>query len=216
MATETAAPWFDPKTWLNAVHNTAVFSRRVRVLGAHLASTIPQGPAHILDFGCGDGSIARALMDLRPEFRIEGVDVLIRAQTHIPVTKFDGATLPFADRAFDYVTVVDVLHHTKNPAATLTEACRVARCGVVIKDHLLQGVGAKATLRFMDWVGNRGHDVVLPYNYLTPAQWQSAFRTAGCTPVTWTERLQLYPLPASLLFDRRLHFVALMKVAGAA
>jgi len=217
MSTGNSIDWLDPKGWLNAVHNTAVFGRRVRVLAAHLARAIPDGsPANVLDFGCGDGSIARALMDLRPELQIEGVDVLIRPSTHIPITKFDGARLPFTDRSFDYVTIVDVLHHTDDPVAVLAEACRAARRGVVIKDHLLQGFGAGATLRFMDWVGNRGHDVVLPYNYLSPAQWQAAFRSAGCSPMSWTEDLRLYPQPASLLFDRKLHFVALMAPAGVA
>jgi SAM-dependent methyltransferase len=216
MTMASDAGWRDPKAWLNAVHDKAVFGRRVRVLAGHLARAIPaRGPASVLDFGCGDGSIARALMALRPELGIEGVDVLIRPTTHIPVTRFDGARLPFPDGAFDYVTIVDVLHHTEDPAAVLGEACRAARRGVVIKDHLLQGFAAMATLRFMDWVGNRGHDVVLPYNYLSPERWNAAFKAAGCSPVSWTENLGLYPQPASLLFDRRLHFVALMAPRGA-
>ena len=27
----------------------------------------------------------------------------------------------------------------------------------------------------MDWVGNRGHDVRLPYNYLSKAEWNAIF-----------------------------------------
>lgn len=48
---------------------------------------------------------------------------------------------------------------------------RVARRGVVIKDHLREGPLAGPTLRLMDWVGNRGHDVRLPYNYLSRRKW---------------------------------------------
>jgi len=198
-----------PKAVLNAVHHAVIFDRRVRLLSQHLANAIP-GRGRVLDVGCGDGSIALALMSMRRDLEIEGVDVLIRPKTHIPVTRIDGSGLPFADGEFDYVTIVDVLHHTDDPAAVLTEACRVARHGVVIKDHLLEGFGAGATLRLMDWVGNRGHDVVLPYNYLPRAGWEAVFRRAGCTKVSWNEQLHLYPRPASWLFDRHLHFVALM------
>ncbi len=50
------------------------------------------------------------------------------------------------------------------PARLLAEAKRVSRGGIVIKDHFREGVLADATLRFMDWVGNAQHGVVLPYN----------------------------------------------------
>lgn len=205
----------DAKALLNTVHDKTVFGRRVRVLSEHLARTIPER-GRVLDLGCGDGSIAVALMKLRPDLEVEGVDVLIRPKTHIPVTKFDGVSMPFEAASFDYVTIIDVLHHTEDAGAVLAEACRVARKGVVIKDHLLEGVAAGPTLRLMDWVGNRGHDVVLPYNYLARAAWDDAFSRAGCAIVTWNEKLNLYPQPASLLFDRRLHFFALMKPVLAA
>ncbi len=196
-----------PKAVLNAVHNEMVFTRRVGVLSRHLAEMIP-GPGRVLDFGCGDGSIALALMKLRPDLRVEGVDVLIRPKTHIPVTRFDGQTLPFDDESFDYVTIVDVLHHTLEPAAILAEAGRVTRRSVIVKDHMLEGLAARPTLRFMDWVGNRGHDVVLPYNYLTRSQWEAAFTEAGLRTVNRRDRLDLYPKPFSSLFDRSLHFMA--------
>lgn len=203
-----------PKALLNAVHDRMVFGRRVRILSQHLARVIPAG-GHVLDLGSGDGSIALALMRLRSDLEIEGVDVLVRPKTLIPVTWFDGDILPFGDQSFDYVTIIDVLHHTNDPAAVLMEACRVARKGVVIKDHVLQGFGAGATLRVMDWVGNRGHDVVLPYNYLTRDQWDAAFARAGLKQHTWLGRLRLYPAPATLLFDRHMHFIALMVPANA-
>jgi SAM-dependent methyltransferase len=201
---------FDPKSLLNAVHNSAVFNRRVRVLAGHLADAIPNRGT-VLDLGCGDGSVAAALMRVRPDLKIEGVDVMLRPVTHIPVTQYDGTTLPFADQSFDYVSIVDVLHHTDDPAAVLTEAARVARHGIVLKDHLLEGVLAGPTLRFMDWVGNRGHDVVLPYNYLSRDAWQGAYYRARLRTVSSTERLGLYPPPFSWFFDRNLHFVALLQ-----
>jgi SAM-dependent methyltransferase len=207
MTSGPAGTW-GPKELLNAVHNRVVFNRRVRVLSRQLAKVIPSGGS-VLDLGCGDGSIALALMRARGDLAIEGVDVLIRPTTLIPVTKFDGDVLPFEADSFDYVTIIDVLHHTDDPASVLSEACRVARQGVVIKDHLLEGMAAGVTLRLMDWVGNRGHDVVLPFNYLTRARWDEALRRSRLKIVSWEEKLGLYPFPARLIFERHLHFIAL-------
>lgn len=193
---------------LNKVHDTLIFNRRVEVLARALAAAIPTGGT-VLDLGCGDGQVAVGLMAQRPDLKVEGVDVLKRPVTHIPVTLYDGATLPFADGSFDYVTIVDVLHHTDDPGAVLAEAARVARRGVVVKDHLREGLLAGPTLRLMDWVGNRGHDVRLPYNYLDSAQWAQAFGRAGLAQARWTQRVELYGPPLSWWFERRLHFVGL-------
>ena len=195
---------------LNAVHDQAVFRRRVRVLSEHLAAELDE-EGSVLDLGCGDGSIARAVMDRKPGLTFHGIDVLIRPHTHIPVQLFDGRTIPAADGAFDWVTIVDVLHHTDDPSLLVAEAARVARKGVIIKDHLRVGFAAYATLRFMDWVGNKGHDVRLPYNYLSRAEWDAVFARAGIKTRTWREALSLYPFPASLLFDRGLHFIATLR-----
>jgi len=202
------------KRVLNSVHGALIFGRRVDMLAAALAMALPQG-GRVLDLGCGDGQVAVALMGVRPDIAVEGVDVLVRPVTHIPVTQYDGSVLPFADDSFDYVTIVDVLHHTDDPAAVLAEAGRVARKGVVVKDHLREGVLAGPTLRLMDWVGNRGHDVRLPYNYLSRAEWGVAFAQAGLTPVDWQDALGLYPVPLNWAFERKLHFVARLQPVAA-
>lgn len=198
------------KALLNHFHDTAVFGRRVKVLSHLLAEAIP-GSGTVLDLGCGDGQIAAGLMAERADLTVEGVDVLIRPVTHIPVKLYDGAVLPYASASVDYVTIVDVLHHTDDPVAVLKEGARVARHGIVIKDHLREGFFAAQTLRLMDWIGNRGHDVRLPYNYLTHAEWIATIRSAGLEVVTWRENLGLYGPAFAPLFERRLHFVALLR-----
>ncbi len=198
------------KRLLNAVHDRAVFRRRVRTLSGHLADMLGSSGT-VLDLGCGDGSIARAVMDRKPGLTFRGIDVLVRGRTLIPVTPFDGNTIPADDKSFDWVMIVDVLHHADNPGRLVAEAARVARNGVVIKDHLREGFAAYATLRFMDWVGNRGHDVRLPYNYLSRAEWAAIFRDAGLAPGIWREKLSLYPYPVSLVCDRSLHFIAALR-----
>lgn len=201
------------KQALNAVHNALVFNRRVDVLSSRIAEAIPEGGS-VLDVGCGDGQIAVNIMAKRPDLSFTGVDIMVRPRTHIPVTEYDGDTLPLADKSHDYATIVDVLHHTGDPAAVLRETLRCVRKGVVIKDHLREGFLAGPTLRLMDWVGNRGHNVVLPYNYLSREEWDRAFAGAGCEIASWTQDVGIYPAPASWFFDRDLHFIALLVPKG--
>lgn len=193
---------------LGAVHNTLVFGRRVRTLARLIADRLPAN-ARILDVGCGSGDLAALLMQLRPDVSVEGIDVLVRPNTAIKVHAYDGRTIPFEDNAFDVAIVVDVLHHTDDPAAVMAEIARVAPM-VVIKDHLRDGFAANLTLRFMDWVGNAAHGVRLPYNYLSRREWTAIWKTLGLEARQFTTRLKLYPQPFGMLFDRQLHFVTIL------
>ena len=191
---------------LDSLHEKFVRNRRVQVLARHLADAIPR-EVSVLDVGAGDGSLAAAISARRPDLTFRGIDVLVRPVTAIPVEQFDGAHIPVADGGVDVVMMVDVLHHTDDPLVMLREAARVARRAVVIKDHDSSGFLANATLRFMDDVGNRRHGVRLPYNYWPRTRWLDAFRSLGIRVTFWRDHLGLYPWPASMAFDRCLHFV---------
>lgn len=201
------------RNWLAQAHGELVFSRRVQVLSRALADLMPHD-ARVLDVGCGDGSIAALIQQHRPDLTITGIDVLVRPHTRIPVTAFDGTTIPFSDDQFDAVMFVDVLHHTQDPLVLLREAARVARKAIVLKDHTRDGWLSGPTLRLMDWVGNAPHGVVLPYNYWPEQQWRAAFAELRLQPSAWRQQLGLYPWPASLLFERTLHFVARLDCAS--
>lgn len=194
-------------TLIQRAHQARVHSRRVRVLAEHLSALIPSG-ASVLDVGSGDGLLASVVLARRPDLTWSAVDTLERPKTHVPVRLFDGRHLPFEDKQHDVVCFVDVLHHTADPMVLLREAVRVARSALVIKDHLREGLAAGATLRFMDWVGNARHGVVLPYLYWPEATWREAFKAIGLEPEAWQPKLGLYPWPFSVMFDRKLHFVA--------
>jgi len=170
--------------------------------------------ASVLDVGTGDGLLAKLLSERRPDLSIEGVDVLPRTESHIPVRVFDGEHLPFADKSFDVVLFVDVLHHTNDPMVLLREAVRTARRALVIKDHSLHGFAAGLTLRAMDMVGNARHGVSLPYNYWSPAQWEEAAQSLKLRTDKKITDLKLYPGLVDWIFGRSLHFVAQMSVPG--
>ena len=208
--TSSAQRW--PLSWIARTHHALVFGRRTRVLAEALASLLPQG-ASVLDVGCGDGTIAALLMERRPDVRIEGVEILPRASCRIPCHAFDGDHLPFSDKAFDVCLFVDVLHHTTDVTCLLRESARVARTCIVLKDHLSETLSDHVILHGMDWVGNKPHGVTLTYNYQSLAQWKRHFIACELRVEQLTTALPLYPFPFSLVFGRKLHFVARLKRA---
>lgn len=197
--------------FLELLHGGYVHKRRISVLSEWCSSLLLPN-ACVLDVGSGDGQLARLVSDKRPDISIQGIDASVRQGTAIPVEKFDGTSIPYSDGSFDVVMFLDVLHHTNDPMVLLSEAVRVARQVILIKDHLLQGALAYSTLQFMDWVGNARHNVALPYNYWTPAQWRAAFDKLGFAVTSWESNLKLYPFPADLIFGRSLHFIAALQV----
>ena len=188
------------------LHAAHVHTRRVRVLREHISELLPWY-ARVLDVGCGDGLLAHLIAKERPDIEIRGIEVLVRSNTHIPVTAFDGKVIPYDDASFDVVMLVDVLHHMNDPMVLLREAARVARLALVIKDHTSDGLFAKPTLRLMDWVGNAHQSVALPYSYWSRRAWLEAFDTLDLRIDVWKTDLALYPRPARWVFDRSLHFI---------
>jgi SAM-dependent methyltransferase len=132
----------------------------------------------------------------------------VREKTHVPVKEFDGKVIPFDDHSFDVVMFVDVLHHTEDLTVLLKEATRVARKCIILKDHTDEGFLSNTTLRLMDWIGNKSHGVVLPYNYWTLNKWQTTIKELKLRTEVWKKDLELYPKLADWIFGRSLHFVA--------
>jgi hypothetical protein len=121
---------------------------------------------------------------------------------------FDGSHIPMADQSCDVLMMIDVLHHTDDPNILLAESRRVARLGVLIKDHTRENWLGGATLQFMDWVGNRGHGVRLPYNYWPMSRWEEAWSGLGLRVAAMRRRLGIYPAWARPIFETNLHFMA--------
>jgi SAM-dependent methyltransferase len=201
------------KKLVGRAHSSLIFGRRAAVLGDVLGRLVDRGSV-ILDVGTGDGSIAAKIASKQKDTTIEGIDVLLRPETHIPVQLFDGAAIPYDDDSVDVVSFVDVLHHTENPDQLLSEAARVSRRSVVIKDHLSENRLDYLTLRLMDWVGNAPHGVVLPYNYVSRGVWLERVERAGLEVEVFETDIPLYPWPLSAVFGRSLHFVARLRKRG--
>jgi SAM-dependent methyltransferase len=168
-----------------------------RRVAASLSSHLGQVES-LLDIGCGDGRNTKRLAELCGARTIAGVDVTIRKETLIDVSQYDGKNVPFPDRSFDAVTLVDVLHHCEDPQRTLDEAVRVARNMVVIKDHLAYGAVTRWMLKMQDLVGNAKDSIPCPGTYFELRQWVEMFDRAGARMAGIDWPLKLHDLPWSL------------------
>jgi SAM-dependent methyltransferase len=211
MSGSSKSSW--PITWVGRLHGAFVSTRRTQVLAGLLAQQVPQR-ASVLDIGCGDGSVASLIKQFRPDISVQGAEFLVRPDCKIPCVPYDGVKLPFPDRVFDVCLFVDVLHHTRDVTALLAEGCRVSNAHILLKDHLNENILDDATLRLMDWVGNKPHGVHLEYNYQSRKEWSDHFSKCGLKEVSWTSAVPLYPPPVSFIAGRSLHFVSLLQKSG--
>ena len=98
-------------------------------------------PTSFLDAGCGEGFVARHVLEALPNLDVTGCDVstgaLAVAAKANPGARFvpgSVTTLPFPDDSFDVVGCFEVLEHLPGelPRQALSELARVARRGVVL------------------------------------------------------------------------------------
>ena len=198
---------------LYALHHRAIHLPRVVRVTRALAAQIGAADS-LLDIGCGDGTVAVGIGAAIGASRVAGVDVLVRPETAIPVTPYDGEHLPFADNAFEAVVISDVLHHCEHPARVLREALRVASRVVAIKDHFRFDRLSGAILLAMDQVGNAGPGVLVRGTYFTAGEWTALVHEAGgqITGLDWP--LQIHDFPWRLITQDRLQFVAKIQPVG--
>jgi 2-polyprenyl-3-methyl-5-hydroxy-6-metoxy-1,4-benzoquinol methylase len=167
----------------------------------------------MLDIGCGDGRLARATADRLGAIDVQGVDVLVRPGSLVPVLHYDGRTLPFPDQRFDVVTLCDVLHHAETPDAVLREALRVLRPQgrLIVKDHFRFGPWSHLILLAMDVVGNIPKGVLVRGRYMSGPEWMSLVAESGARMEHLIWPLQIHVLPWRLI--ARSHYQFAMRLS---
>ena len=65
-------------------------------------------------------------------------------------------------------------------------------------------------LRVMDYVGNAHYHVRLPYKYLTDEQWRHMYSENELELLRIDTDLHLYKGLFHMLFDKKLHFIAIL------
>jgi ubiquinone/menaquinone biosynthesis C-methylase UbiE len=100
-------------------------------------------PSNLLDIGSGRGAFLWPLLNSFPSLSVTCVDVLdyriadIQAVQRggieqLDALKADVTALPFAERSFDVVTMLEVLEHIPDMHRALAEVCRVANKFVIL------------------------------------------------------------------------------------
>jgi len=140
----------------------------------------PIGPIRrALDFGSGDGWFAHQLTKAGLVGTAVGVEVLERRTIVRAPVLFDGARLPFADRAFDLTYAVDVLHHCPVPTDALDEVLRCTARYFLIKDHSYRNVLEWSALCGLDELGNRRFGVPCLHRYQRRWEWSHHLEARG-------------------------------------
>ena len=99
-------------------------------------------PSDLLDVGSGRGVFLWPLLDAFPDLAVTAVERDDRRRAHLDAVRSggvdrlrvvgeDAGALPFPDRAFDVVTLLEVLEHQQDPAPLAREALRLARRFVI-------------------------------------------------------------------------------------
>jgi SAM-dependent methyltransferase len=97
--------------------------------------------AHVLDVGCGTGHLAVAVLERSASAIVHGIDLapvyIEYAKSRNPSSRLefrvgDACALTYADRTFDRVLSLLVLHFVPRPHDAIAEMRRVARPGAVV------------------------------------------------------------------------------------
>jgi len=85
----------------------------------------------VLDLGCGDGDYAKRLKDLGFEVIAGDIDLKrFRYKNEIEFKHCDiTKEMPFPDKTFDYVLLMEVVEHLRNPYIVLSEINRIIKDG---------------------------------------------------------------------------------------
>ena len=95
----------------------------------------------VLDLGCGTGSLSFALATRAPNSAITGIDfsqayvayaTRKNTEARLVFEGGDACAMPYADKSFDRVLSLLVLHYVREPHKAIAEMRRVARPGATV------------------------------------------------------------------------------------
>ncbi len=103
---------------------------------AAIAQSIPRG-AHVLDLGCGDGTLLKYLQQSR-EVTGYGVEIddgnvlaCVKNGVHVIQSDLERGLSGFEDNSFDFVVLSQTLQAMRNTERIMREMLRVGRAGIL-------------------------------------------------------------------------------------
>jgi len=144
----------------------------------------------VLDVGCGDGSVTKALSE-KKGITVWGIDVVNNFRYGFPFQVGDGRYLPYRDKSFDAVLLIYVLHHCADIEEVLQECQRVCKGIIILQEdvptnpwnqwftHLLDYLGNTVVLGLLSRLKHGGWELMkVPYNFRKDQEWKECFRKA--------------------------------------
>jgi ubiquinone/menaquinone biosynthesis C-methylase UbiE len=152
--------------------------KQIRLLSPYIGSR-----DRVLDFGCGDLSLAAALKHRIPKLSITGVDVVDTGvrDRNVSFTTYDGEKLPFAKQTFDTTIVYHVFHHCKDPKASFYDVMRVTEKRILIVEPVYRTYLDLFFMKLLDRLGNGWRNVMIPmpFAFQKEETWETWIREAG-------------------------------------
>lgn len=148
--------------------------RRAERVSKFLKDHIKKGE-HILDIGSGNGTI---LKQIKEDYntKVQGIDITEYSEVRVPFKLFDGKTIPFKNKFFDTVLIIETLHHCDNPLKILKEATRVSKKKIIIFEDVYTNHLNKIVLHGFDYIMNFRHSVNTPFNFKKEKEWINIFK----------------------------------------
>lgn len=143
----------------------------------------------ILDIGCGEGTIAKKLIN--KGYQVTPLDVANKCRyPEIKPIIYDGKHLPFPNDSFDTTLLLTVLHHTSDPLMLIKEAKRVSKEIIIMED-----VYTNFLEKMLTWIGCSlfNHEIVKhPHSNKRDEEWREAFDKLELKASTFCSYRQLF------------------------
>jgi SAM-dependent methyltransferase len=148
---------------------------------------------HVLDVGCGTGSLAMTVAATTAAGEVVGIDpsagFIACARTHNPYPHLrfdlgDACAMPYADQSFDRCMTLLAVNHIPDAPKAAREMARVAKPGALLGAATWDGTGGNefndimwTVARSMDTSVNRPSEK--PNSYSSPSAMIGLWRQAG-------------------------------------